>query len=120
MKRTTVLALLLVAALYAWSERGRFLSRVERELAPETEAFPKAAKSAGQERSRVDGARAVDAADAGRDVSDGMGPDDVRRLWGAPATIDQDPANRSETWHYPLIHRKVVFRDAWVRSVEPE
>jgi hypothetical protein len=120
MKKVAILAALLVALLYAWSERRRILPGVAREMAPETEAFPKAAKSARQERSRVDETRAVDAADSGKDVNDGMAPDDVRRLWGEPASVDQDPANHSDVWHYPVVHRKVIFRDDRVRSVEPD
>lgn len=120
MKRLALLTVLLLACLYAWSERRRFLPRVEREMASEAEAFPKAEKSAAHERSRVDETPAVDAAETGKDVDNGMEPDDVRRIWGAPASIEQDKATESVIWHYPVVHRRVIFQLDRVRAVEPE
>ena len=120
MKKFILAAVLVIGVLYAWSERQKFLPGVAREMTPETQAFPKAEKSARKARSEVDETRAVDAADAGKDVGEGMGPDDVRRLWGEPASVDSDPIHHVEIWHYPVVHRRVVLRDDRVTTVEPD
>ncbi len=118
MKKIIFLILLVALAGLAWQNRQIFNRYVNKDLSEETRAIGLAEKSARKEKARVTQSKAIDAAATGESVTDGMSREEVRGLMGDPSSVEQDPANATETWHYDVVGKKVVFRNGRVWSVE--
>ncbi len=118
MKKVILLILLLAIAGLAWQNRQIFSRYVNRDLSEESKAIGLAEKSARKEKARVTQSKAIDAAATGETVQEGMTRDEVRGLLGDPSSTEQDPANATETWHYDVVGKKVLFRSGRVWSVE--